>query len=116
MTQYLGIALEDWFKYHPPTTEARKAKHEAVNSLSYSLAESIGDLHLNYCDGEVDQKVGQILELFNLPEKESTVQVSNWILSLANQLKAELVLSNKLMLIQQIRMFANQAVTFESLD
>lgn len=109
---YLDIPLSDWFKYHPPTTESRKAKHEAVNNLSLALAKSIG------CMGwdEISKSaIAQIIGLFDAPTKESTVKVIEWILNLYDQLKTEPNPDNKMMLIQQIRMFANQAVTFESL-
>jgi len=109
---YLGIPLSDWFKYHPPTTEDRKAKHEAVNRLSFVLASSIDSMGWDEISKEA---IAQIIGLFDSPAKESTVKVTEWILNLHDQLKAESNPENKMMLIQQIRMFANQAVTFESL-
>jgi len=36
-----GIELSEYFKYHPPTTEDRKAKHEAVNDAALKFAEVI---------------------------------------------------------------------------
>ena len=110
---YLGIPLSDWFKYHPPTTEARKAKHEAVNKLSLTLAQNIGCMRW---DEILKSTIAQIIGLFDNPTKESTVKVIEWILNLRDQLNAESDPDNKMMLIQQIRMFANQAVTFESLS
>lgn len=109
---YLGIPLSDWFKYHPPTTESRKAKHEAINKLSFTLANSVGSMGWD----EISKSaIAQIIGLFDNPTKESTVKVIEWILNLRDQLNAESDPDNKMMLIQQIRMFANQAVTFESL-
>jgi len=111
-TLYLGIPLSDWFKYHPPTTEDRKAKHEAVNKFSLTLAQSIDCLDW----GEIlNATIAQTIGLFDNPTKESTVKIIEWILNLRDQLEAESNPENKMMLIQQIRMFANQAVTFESL-
>lgn len=109
---YLGIPLSDWFKYHPPTTEDRKAKHEMVNELSLALARSINCMDW---DRTLKLAIAQIIGLFDNPTKESTVKVIEWILNLRDQLEAESNPDNKMMLIQQIRMFANQAVTFESL-
>ena len=109
---YLDIPLSDWFRYHPPTTESRKAKHEAVNKLSFTLANSVGCMDW---DEILKSAIAQIIGLFDNPTKESTVKVIEWILNLRDHLNAESNPDNKMMLIQQIRMFANQAVTFENL-
>jgi|GEM_PF-5108464 len=109
---YSGIPLSDWFKYHPPKTEYRKAKHEAVNNLSLALAQNIDCMSW---DDASKSAIAQIIELLDNPTKESTVKVTEWISHLSDQLKAESNPDNKMMLIQQIRMFANQAITFESL-
>lgn len=109
---YLGIPLSDWFKYHPPTTDERKAKHDLVNKLSFTLANSVGSMGW---DGIAKSSIAQIIGLFDNPTKESTIKVVEWITRLYDDLMAEPIPDNKMMLIQQIRMFANQAVTFESL-
>lgn len=109
---YLGIPLSDWFDYHPPLTEYRKAKHEAVNNISLFLAQNIGCMRWD----EISKSaIAAIIGLFDNPTKESTVKAIKWILNLRDQLNAEPNPDNKMMLIQQIRMFANQAVTFENL-
>jgi hypothetical protein len=36
-----GLSLDDWFKYHPPTTPARIAAHDAVNAAARAFAEVI---------------------------------------------------------------------------
>jgi hypothetical protein len=36
-----GIPLEEYFKYHPPLTDTRKAAHEAVNSAALAFAQAI---------------------------------------------------------------------------
>jgi hypothetical protein len=35
------IPIEEYFKYHPPTTAARKAAHEAINSAALHFAKTI---------------------------------------------------------------------------
>lgn len=35
------IPIEEYFKYHPPTTEERKAKHNKVNEGALSFAKII---------------------------------------------------------------------------
>ena len=110
---YLGIPLSDWFKYHPPITEKRKAKHEAVNKLSFALANSVGSMSWNEIS---ESTIAQIVGLFDHPTNESTVKVIEWIVNLHDQLNTESDPCNKMMLIQQIRMFANQAITFEAIS
>lgn len=35
----MTIKLEDYFKYHPPTTEERKRKHDLINSAALAFAQ-----------------------------------------------------------------------------
>lgn len=39
-----SIAIKDYFKYHPPTTEERKAKHNEINEAALSFAQSLDSL------------------------------------------------------------------------
>jgi hypothetical protein len=34
----LGLGIEEYFRYHPPTTEERKAKHGIINQASLAFA------------------------------------------------------------------------------
>lgn len=36
-----NISIEDYFKYHPPTTEERKAKHNAINEAALAFAKIV---------------------------------------------------------------------------
>lgn len=38
------IPIEEYFKYHPPLTEARQQKHQAVNDAALNLAKVIDSL------------------------------------------------------------------------
>lgn len=35
------INLEEFFKYHPPTTQERIEKHNAINNAAYNFAEIV---------------------------------------------------------------------------
>lgn len=37
----MDLPIEEYFKYHPPTTEARKAKHNIINKAALELASAI---------------------------------------------------------------------------
>jgi len=37
----MRISLEDQFKYHPPTTEERKIKHQRINEASLKYAREL---------------------------------------------------------------------------
>lgn len=37
----MRISLEDQFKYHPPTTEERKIKHQRINEASLKYAQEL---------------------------------------------------------------------------
>lgn len=37
----MNVKLEDYFKYHPPTTPKRIAKHEAINNAAFNFVEIV---------------------------------------------------------------------------
>lgn len=37
----LPVPLEEYFRYHPPTSEERIAKHDAVNQVALSFAKAV---------------------------------------------------------------------------
>ena len=37
----MSIPIEDYFRYHPPKTEERKQKHEAVNKAALEFAKVV---------------------------------------------------------------------------
>ena len=37
----IKLPLEEYFRYHPPTTEERKARHDAINQAALSFAKII---------------------------------------------------------------------------
>ena len=36
-----SISIEDYFKYHPPVTDARKAAHNAINEAALAFAKTV---------------------------------------------------------------------------
>ena len=36
-----GLPLDEWFKYHPPTTDARVQLHASVNDAAKAFAECV---------------------------------------------------------------------------
>lgn len=45
------LPIEEYFKYHPPTTEERKNKHNLVNEAALNFAQIIDD-----CVQDIDCK------------------------------------------------------------
>lgn len=41
-----NIPIEEYFRYHPPTTEERKRKHERINSIALEFAKIV-DCEIN---------------------------------------------------------------------
>jgi hypothetical protein len=37
----MNLPISEYFKYHPPLTESRKAKHEQANKLALAFAEFV---------------------------------------------------------------------------
>lgn len=37
----MDLPIEEYFRYHPPTTEERKAAHEAVNKAALEFAKVV---------------------------------------------------------------------------
>lgn len=40
MSNY-SIPLEEYFRYHPPMTEERKARHDAINQAAIAFAKAV---------------------------------------------------------------------------
>jgi hypothetical protein len=123
---FLGVPLEDWFTYHPPQTKEREEKHRVCNTLALAIAKDI----IYSCN-----------VLHYKPSMESLIDlINNKVLrlkatKLARSLETEIRLyqykcklqligitpskerftSNILIVIQQIRMLANQSITMDYL-
>lgn len=44
----MTLPIGEYFKYHPPTTEERKAKHNAVNEAALKFAEVVEESCLDF--------------------------------------------------------------------
>jgi hypothetical protein len=121
------IPIEEYFKYHPPQTEERKAAHERIGSITLSLCQRL--IELDTSTGNSDAQI-QLIENLRLFELCGEPECRIWIVSAIADLKRFLVdrqmgdsqcLTNAqarseiLKHIQQIRMFANQGVTLDEL-
>lgn len=109
----LQLPIEEYFRYHPPETEERKAKHATVN-----------DMTLQYCQGLLAWPRGGDLE-FCRASIENVVQITckdevcaKWAMDAiarayhcSTQKDEEGVLMN----VQQARMFLNQGITIDEL-
>lgn len=54
------LTIEDQFSYHPPTTEARKAKHEEVNKAAMEFAKLVDE---RVCDGGLKRKAIEMIQM-----------------------------------------------------
>lgn len=100
----MTIPIEEYFRYHPPTTEERKAKHEAINASALELAKALekaAERYLAY----------QQAVLHTVKDAEC---FQSSILALET---LEGLLKNRTYIryIQQSRMFANQGITVDEL-
>lgn len=100
---YLGISLDDWFTYHPPVTESRKRAHELVGTYCRKACEDYTYL--------TDRFESDIMGFVH------EVVIQSMITKLFTELYSAAAFGGnaKMFAIQQIRMFANQAITIQEL-
>lgn len=105
---FLGLSIEEWFKYHPPTTDEHRAKHADVNALALGAARCIG---ANYPNALGDFH-GLVTDL---TRKIEHTELKNWV---AKNIEITSADSNfdKMMKLQQLRMIANQSITVADLQ
>jgi len=119
------LSLEEYFKYHPPTTEERKQKHNAVNNAALQFAKDptsytrFTDIIVENVQDEKTKQMAiasaSLAVLFVNHDNESEVPIEEliqvWWLSVRSIPKQELFL----FLVQQARMFSNQGITVDDL-
>lgn len=106
-TLFLGINIEEWFKYHPPETEERKAKHSKINGLALS-AGKLSQIPASDAIAESSKLVKELREAISVPELKEWAGMN---IAFHDDDSA----FDRLMKIQQLRMVANQAATVEEL-
>ena len=107
------VNLVDYFQYHPPKTEARKISHDSVNHLCLMACQSL----FATSDTAIVHQICNDLSdrLFEITQEPVCLK---WIKESLDRIKDTLICCDEestLMLIQQVRMFANQAVTLDEL-
>lgn len=107
------IPLEEYFRYHPPTTEERKAKHNEVNDICLKVARKLTQPFLSH--KEIADGVDMLQALTQLVSdavclKWATNSIE-WVQRFAALGEEESVV----MSIQQCRMFLNQGITIDEL-
>jgi hypothetical protein len=113
---FYGIPFDDYFRYHPPTTSERKRKHDAANALSrsacFNVWAAIDESDMESALDEVQDFGRAICGLFvnSLCLKWADMSLEALVEATANRDKEAV-----LQLVQQIRMFANQGITLDSL-
>lgn len=107
------VNLVDYFQYHPPKTKARKISHDSINHLCLMACQS---LFATNDTTIVDRICNELSDrLFEITQEPICLK---WIKASLDKIKDTLIYCNEestLMLIQQVRMFANQAVTLDEL-
>ena len=98
------IPIEEYFRYHAPDTEERKAKHEAVNSNALALA-----LALDAASKAIDDLMRAVQK--NVYDPDCRMQA----FEVARELHELFSFKKYLFIVQQIRMFANQGITIDAL-
>lgn len=107
------VNLVDYFQYHPPKTEARRIAHNSVNHLCLMACQSLFATN----DTAIVHQICNDLSdrLFEITQEPVCLK---WIKESLDRIKDTLICCDEestLMLIQQVRMFANQAVTLDEL-
>jgi hypothetical protein len=109
------IPIEEYFRYHPPTTEERKAKHNEVNDICLKVARDLTQPFLSCA--EVGAGMDKLIALTQLIKDETCLKWANWSID-----SLWVVVKNRggdtesvIMRIQQVRMFLNQGITIDEL-
>ncbi len=99
-----NLPVEEYFKYHPPITSERIAKHNAVNDAALELAKALELARTAY----LEFRKAVAINTTDTQWKQHAIAAMFPI--------SELIESGEyLFIIQQARMFANQGITVDEL-
>lgn len=109
------IPLEEYFRYHPPTTEERKAKHNQVNDTCLKVARDLTQPFLSCA--EVGVGMDKLIALTQLIKDETCLKWVNWSIQSVWAVVKDGGGDTEgvVMHIQQVRMFLNQGITIDEL-
>jgi len=119
----LRLPIQEYFKYHPPTTEERKRLHNSANELTLKLCLDLDRVYGDAANGyepiprnELDEMSDQLtLSFTGLTSDQDCL---NWA---SHSLDTMFISLNSqgfgsteiLMYCEQIRMFLNQGITID---
>ncbi len=110
----LQLPIEEYFRYHPPTTEERKAKHDRVNAFSLEMAIALTAPGVQLEDLSVwiekaRDFLTEICEDFTCRKWARHATDAIYGASLKDDYESVMMFT------QQYRMFLNQGVTIDDL-
>lgn len=120
------ISIEEFFKYHAPTTEERKLKHEIINYASLQFAKNPGfyDFFIQVLRENIDDDQtlrmaiasANLAKLFIGHQQDIELSIEEMLLAWWEQVRD--IPKNELFLylVQQARMFSNLGITIDDLN
>lgn len=114
-TQFTPEILAEIFKYHPPTTEERKRKHEAVNLATMEFAKACVPGAPEDQKGLISSKEACLEILTGLVQSSVFLARAGRELDSACLYARDGHTTEAVMCVQVARMLINQAITYESL-
>jgi hypothetical protein len=115
MTKFTPELLAEIFKYHPPTTEERKQKHEACNKATMDFAAACVPDGTEYREWLSTSKETCLSSLAALVKPSIFLNRAEKELEYARQYAWAENTFEAIMCVQVARMLINQAITYESL-
>lgn len=109
-----GLPVSEYFKYHPPQTEERKAKHEKANKSSLELFYGLS----NAVTVEQVQALQLIFAQFSIDQLIENELCRTWAKASLDRAGESAIARDTegiLMHVQQVRMFINQGITVDEL-
>lgn len=117
----LELPIEEYFKYHPPTTPERIALHDRVNRESLEICKALINADAIFSDKEVDRICDRAIKLAS--ETCWDEECVTWAIKSIDKARQVAIIippeetreADILMHVQQFRMFLNQGITVDEL-
>ena len=110
----LPLPIEEYFRYHPPATEERKANHDCVNQFALDMA--IALIQADFTLEAVAAWIRSARDLVDQICRDAICQ--KWALHAVDGIWSAALATDSeaiVMFIQQYRMFLNQGITIDEL-